>query len=111
MCVKPASATNSSDFLMVVLPQILGIGRQDVVRQNGFGLDDSVWITIKENAFYDTFQLPCLPVFDADILGANVLKVRVIRVPQSKTVAINLAGILAVIHPSLFPSPPIYTMI
>lgn len=57
-------------------PQVLSIGRQDVVRQNGRGVDDSVYMTLKRGAFVEPGGLPVMPVLDADVAGVTALKVR-----------------------------------
>jgi hypothetical protein len=56
--------------------QVLGLGRRDVIREGGFGLDDSVWITVDRGAFVDGMHLPSAPVLDGAIKGATVMKVR-----------------------------------
>lgn len=47
-----------------------------MVRSNGYGLDDSVWLTLALGAFHDAMGLPVQPVLDKDVQAAHVLKVR-----------------------------------
>lgn len=63
---------------------MLGLGRQDVIRSNGWGLDDSVWLSMEAGAFHDAMGLPVLPVLDASVMG-----VQVIKVSERKTRTVN----------------------
>jgi len=53
----------------------LGIGKYDKVRENGIGLDDSVWITMSAGALADRTGLPSLPVLDGNIKDVTPMKV------------------------------------
>jgi hypothetical protein len=55
--------------------QVKGVGRRDVVRSHGVGVDDSAYISIAQGAFLDAMLLPNVPVLDAGILDAKVIKV------------------------------------
>ena len=57
------------------MTQVRGIGREDSVRSGGFGVNNSVWLTLVAGSFRDAVGLPCNAVVDASVLDASVLKV------------------------------------
>lgn len=51
-----------------------------MVRQNGRGLDDSVYMTLQRGAFVEPGGLSVMPVLDADVAGVTALKVRHVQI-------------------------------
>jgi len=55
--------------------KVNGLGKYDVVRSNGHGVYNSIYITIAKGSFKDFTGNPVLPVLDEDILGVRAEKV------------------------------------
>ena len=55
--------------------KVNGLGKYDMVRSNGHGIYNSVYITISKGSFRDFNGNPVLPVLDEDILGVSATKV------------------------------------
>ena len=55
--------------------KVHGLGKTDVVRSNGHGLFNSVYLTLSSGAFYDTNGNAVLPVLDEDIWNVTAMKV------------------------------------